>query len=137
MKFIHNSAENGGTVYISDNGSASCFSSIEYSIQSVAINIILLFLKNAVNVTANKPITFFGNTAALYHGCNVFFFGGGLFDRCTPSPFATVYVNNSSPVQYSGICFCDRTGHPDCSYEMPTIGIQKGGKFTVSVVAVD
>ena len=149
VQFIDNHANYGGAVYVEDNSSMSCFSSIECPIQSMAINNLL---SNATNVSMNRSMVFSGNSAT--NGSNIF---GGLFDRCIPSPFAMVNIHNT-PVQYSGIsylqaisnvtldsiaslpvrvCFCNSTGQPNCSYEMPTIKVKKGEAFTVSVVAVD
>ena len=152
IMFTDNYADYGGAIYIADNNSVSCSFSIECFIQSVSFN---KLLSDATNVSAlSRLITFYGNTAI--YGSNIF---GGLFDRCTPSPFATVYTDDINLAQYySGVsylqtisnitldsiasypvrvCFCDSTDQPDCSYEMPTIRVKKGEAFRISVVAVD
>ena len=151
IEFVGNFANYGGAIYISDNNSVSCSFHIECLVQSVSFNKLLSDI-----TTVNRLITFSGNTAA-YHGSNIF---GGLFDRCIPSPFATVYTNDIDRSQhyYSGlsylqnisnitldsiasypvrVCFCDGMDQPDCSYEMPTIRVKKGEAFNVSIAAVD
>ena len=151
VKFIDNNAKNGsgGAIYMADENSVSCFS-IECLIQSVAFN---KLLSNAAG-TDIRLILFSGNTATHY-GSNIF---GGLFDRCTPSPFATIYTDESTSQYYSGIdylqtisnialnsiasdpvrvCFCNNTGQPDCTYETFTIKVKKGQNFSISIAAVD
>jgi predicted outer membrane repeat protein len=153
VKFVGNNAENGsgGAIFIADKNSVTCFSpGIECFIQSLAFN---KLLSNATS--ESKLIVFSGNTAT-YHGSNIF---GGLFDRCTPSAFATVYTDDiTSQSYYSGIdylqtisnvtldsiasdpvrvCFCNDMDQPDCSYETPTIEVKKGENFSVVIAAVD
>ena len=152
IMFINNHADYGGAVYIDDKHSVLCFFSIECFIQSVAFNKLLSDAATSVSI-----LIFFSGNTANYHGSNIF---GGLFDRCTPSPFATVYTDEINPIQYyySGIdylqtisnitldsiasdparvCFCNSMDQPDCSYEMSTIKVKKGEAFSVTVVAVD
>ena len=92
-------------------------------------------------------LTFFNNTATI-KGSNLF---GGLLNRCIPSQIRNdldkngiTYIRDvanitddsiaSLPVQ---VCFCNSQGQPDCDYEPPTILVEKGGAFSVSLVAVD
>ena len=91
-------------------------------------------------------------------GSNIF---GGLLDRCISNPFAETYVDDKSIIrdQYYGslilqnfsnieldsvsslpvqVCFCTNSGtEPDCSYQLPTIKVEKGNEFNVPLVAVD
>ena len=97
--------------------------------------------------------SYFSENTASEQGPNLF---GGLLDRCIPSPFAEDYgikrihyngVNylryiayitldsiSSKPVR---VCFCNSEHEPHCSYQPPTITVQKGRAFNVSLVAVD
>ena len=151
--FEGNYAKNGsgGAIYIADTNSVTCFfPGIECFIQSVAVNKLL----SDATGTDVRSISFFDNTATHY-GYNIF---GGLFDRCTPSPFATIYTDESTSQYYSGIdylqtisnialnsiasdpvrvCFCNNTGQPDCTYETFTIEVKKGQNFSISIAAVD
>lgn len=91
-------------------------------------------------------------------GSNIF---GGLLDRCISYPFAETYEDDKSIIrdQYYGslilqnlsnieldsvsslpvqVCFCTNSGtEPDCSYQLPTIKVEKGSEFNVPLVAVD
>ena len=78
-------------------------------------------------------------------------------DRCTVSPFTVKYKVSSDTIDgithfldisnvYSldfvssepiRLCFCNETNQPDCNYKPPPIPVEKGKKFTVSLVAVD
>jgi predicted outer membrane repeat protein len=152
VKFVGNNAENGsgGAIYIADTDSVSCHKlfSIECFIQSLAFNKLL-------TGTDVRMIVFSGNTAT-HHGSNIF---GGLFNRCMPSPFATVYTDITFQPYYSGIdylqtisnitldsiasdpvrvCFCNSMGQPNCSYEtFITIRVKKGETFHVTIAAID
>ena len=144
--FTNNRANYGGAVYVADDTS-ECQSNIECSIQVLAIHPFLL---------PDSPISsniMFRENLATEQGSNLF---GGLLDRCVPSPFAEVYLKRR--IQYSGvtylqnisnitldsissfpvrICFCNSNGQQNCSYQLPPVEVERGEKFTVSLVAVD
>ena len=81
-------------------------------------------------------------------------------DRCIPSPFAEVYnMQSEAPPYYSGVsylgnitnitaldtisslpvrvCFCKSESEPDCSYQPPTIKVNKGEAFTMPLITID
>ena len=142
MQFVGNYAKNGsgGAIYISDKHSWSCFYSTECFIQSLAFN---KLLSDATDT--NVTVIFFSGNTATQNGSDIF---GGLFDRCTPSPFATIYTESDITFQYySGIdylqtisnitldsiasdlvrvCFCNGTGQSNCSHEIFAIKVKKG-----------
>ena len=144
--FTSNRANYGGAVYVADDTS-ECQSNIECFIQVLAIHPFLL---------PDSPISsniMFRENLATEQGSNLF---GGLLDRCVPSPFAEVYLKRR--IQYSGvtylqnisnitldsissfpvrICFCNSNGQQNCSYQLPPVEVERGEKFTVSLVAVD
>ena len=87
---------------------------------------------------------------------------GGLLDGCIPDPrraevFTTGYIQNSEKIDgftylklisnikntnYISslpvrVCFCTPDDQPDCGYKPPTVHVQKGQNFNVSLVAVD
>jgi predicted outer membrane repeat protein len=155
VMFVGNNAENGsgGAIYIKDEQSVSCFFSVECFIQSVVIN---KLLSDTTGTESDARLIFFSGNTASHHGSNIF---GGLFDRCIPSPFATVYADVTSqqyhcsgieylqnisnitldsiasdPVQ---VCFCNNMSQPNCSYEAPTIKVKKGEPFSITIAAVD
>ena len=145
--FNDNHANYGGAVYVADHtNSGSCLPNNECFIQILSLYL-SRFTQNIVNML------FFGNTAS-EQGANLF---GGLLDRCIPSPFAEVYLKQTT--HYSGasylgnisnitaldtisslpvqVCFCNSDSESDSSYQPPLIKVKKGEAFTVSLVAVD
>ena len=153
MILTGNHANYGGAVYVSDDtNSGACSPGIECFIQTLALyqgtsDDYLRF--NTVNIL-------FSENTASEQGPNIF---GGLLDRCIPSPFAEVYLeqprlhysgatylgnisnididNDSISSQPVRVCFCNSEHEPDCSYQPPVIRVQKGKAFNVSLVAVD
>ena len=147
MTFTGNYANYGGALYVSDDtNSGACSADIECLIQTLALH------QTSSSYLITENILFSKNTAS-EQGPNLF---GGLLDRCIPSPFAEVYQKQR--IHYSGatylgnisnididsissqpdrVCFCNREHEPDCSYQPPTIRVQKGKAFNVSLVAVD
>ena len=142
-----NRANSGGAIYVADDtNSGACSPDNECFIQTLALHGTLL-TQIEINV-------FFSENIASEQGSNLF---GGLLDRCVPSSFAEVYntetILNYTGVTYLGnisnielhsissepvrICFCNSEHEPDCSYQPPTIRVQKGKEFSVSLVAVD
>ena len=145
--FTDNHAKYGGAIYVADNiNSGACSPDNECFIQTLALYHDL-YTQRALSI-------FFSDNSAGEQGANLF---GGLLDRCTPSPFAEVYMKQRthySGVSYLGnisnitaldtisslpvrICFCKSDSEPDCRYQPPTIKVKKGEAFTVSLVAVD
>ena len=141
-----NRANYGGAIYVADDtNSGACSPDNECFIQTLALHGLLTQIE--VNI-------FFSENIASEQGSNLF---GGLLDRCVPSSFAEVY-NTETSLNYTGvtylgnisnielhsissepvrICFCNSEHEPDCSYQPPTIRVQKGKEFNVSLVAVD
>ena len=143
-----NRANYGGGIYVADDtNSGACSPDNECFIQTLGLS-----PQIAVNI-------FFSENIASEQGSNLF---GGLLDRCIPSLFAEgystieIYYNrklNYTDVTYLGnisnielhsissepvrVCFCNSEHEPDCSYQPPTIRVQKGKAFNVSLVAVD
>ena len=147
ISFTGNHANYGGAVYVADDSnSGACSPNIECFIQVLAL------YQSYYPIIYTKNVFFSENTAS-EQGPNLF---GGLLDRCIPSPFAEVY--QKPRIHYSGatylgnisnidsdsissqpvrICYCNSEHEPDCSYQPPTITVQKGKSFNVSLVAVD
>ena len=141
-----NHANYGGAVYVADDtNSGACSPDNECFIQTLALHRVLTQIE--VNI-------FFSENIASEQGSDLF---GGLLDRCVPSSFAEVYITGTS-LHYTGVnylgnisnielhsissqpvrvCFCNSEHEPDCSYQPPTIRVQKGKAFNVSLVAVD
>ena len=110
------------------------------------------------DILPTQTVEFKDNQARI-SGSSIF---GGLLDRCTVSEFAdTRYhfvpdsstasdgvtyltgisnINISEPDSVSSypvhVCFC-KNNKPNCSYQPPTFYVEKGGSFTVQLVAVD
>ena len=142
----------GGAIYVADDtNSGACSPNSACFIQTIA-----LYLLNDTSVFHSENIQFSGNTATV-DGSNLF---GGLLDRCVPSPFSEVYIQQSSlqMQHYNGfayledlsnissdsissppvsICFCTNKGTPDCSHQPQLIKVRKGAAFIISLVAVD
>ena len=147
-------SSHGGAVYVADDTNhGACSPDIECFIQAFALH--QDWFINYKLITTN--IDFSNNTAATNLGANIY---GGLLDRCIPSPFAEVYLNNRTHVHYTGIayleniiisgialdtlsslpvqiCFCEGKSEPDCSYRPPTIKVKKGEPFTIPLIAMD
>ena len=148
MNFTGNHANFGGAMYVADDtNSGVCSPNVECFIQALALYKKYSYFLKTKNM-------FFSDNTASEQGPNLF---GGLLDRCIPSPFAEVYQRQ---INYSGhgilylqditnsnlhsissqpvrLCFCNSEHEPDCSYQPPTITVQKGETFNVSLVAVD
>ena len=87
MIFSSNQASYGGAVYVADDTNAgACSPNIECFIQTLA-----LFYETIYSsfILYTNDIHFSGNTAT-ERGPNPF---GGLLDRCVPSSFAEVYLD--------------------------------------------
>ena len=146
IRFTGNCANSGGALYVADDtNSGACSPNNECFIQTLTLDYF---------VTQRKVNVFFSENIASEQGSNLF---GGLLDRCVPSSFAEVYATrtrlNYTGVTYLGnisntelhsissepvrVCFCNSEHEPDCSYQPPTIRVQKGKAFNVSLVAVD
>ena len=146
MNFSGNHANNGGAMYVSDDtNSGACSPDIECFIQTLALH---------QDSSPNTENILFSENTASEQGPNLF---GGLLDRCIPSSFAEVYLNqriqyysgatylgNISNIEIDSIssrpvrvCYCNSEHEPDCNYQPPTIRVQKGKAFNVSLVAVD
>ena len=148
--FTGNQAEYGGAMYVDDFANCgACLRNEECFIQSLAL---YQYYNHHLNNNNIEHVHFSGNTAT-EQGSDVF---GGLLDRCISSKLAEVHKNqwypksgfayltsisnvsiesiSSLPVR---ICFCNKEGEPDCSYQCPSIKVKKGETFTVSLVAVD
>ena len=162
LLFINNSAkEYGGAVYVADEtDSGTCNTTKTYSSASECfLQAIILsnsrMEQNIMAIDSIPAVIKFLNNHAQYRGFNLF---GGLLDRCTLSPFTNgrgglklfngtnsfkyfqslsdvsdVKSISSKPVR---VCFC-RDSTPDCSYQPPPFSIQRGGSFTIQLVAVD
>ena len=151
MTLTGNHANYGGGLYVSDNiNSGACSPDIECFIQTLALH--QGTSSDFISGVNTENILFSENTAS-EQGPNLF---GGLLDRCIPSPFAELYLKQR--IHYSGatylgnisnieidsissqpvrVCYCNSEHEPDCNYQPPTIRVQKGKAFNVSLVAVD
>ena len=144
-----NHAKYGGAMFVADDtSSSSCSSGTECFIQTLALS----QSANAIPISTLNII--FSDNSADVSGSNIY---GGLLDRCIPSPFAEIYLQQRS-TQYDGnrylevisnivpdsiastpvrVCFCNVEGQVDCDLELDTIRVMKGEAFPVSVAAID
>ena len=151
LNFTGNHANYGGAVYVADDTiSGTCSPDNECFVQTLALHQVKHSNLDTVNIL-------FSENTATEQGSNLF---GGLLDRCIPSAFAEIHLKQyNNTIHYSGIsylqnitenvhtqsisshpvrlCFCNVKHKPDCSYQLPTITVQKGEDFNMFVVAVD
>ena len=165
--FQENSAIYGGAVYVADEtnsgmcaGDVNHYDTTECFVQVLTLLYTESFLPSKAYSDQLISIKFANNYAeTMRNGQEIF---GGLLDRCTVSPFAEVYTVETFKMSISGVtyftritnindsksnlqlissnpvrvCFCV-DDHPNCSFEKPTIYVQKGETFRVSLAAVD
>ena len=151
VRFLENMADYGGAVYINDDVSPICKSKY-YAKHTEQTKCFLLAYKLG---ETQKLITFSGNSANVA-GSAIF---GGLLDRCTVNPSYTddifescvqqrVYglsfligLSNLQPAEISSypvrVCYCVNNNLPDCNYDIPSVDLQRGEKFPLSLVVVD
>ena len=149
----------GGALYVADNTISGTCASASHQVHSMLtecflqipqLSISTSFLINQANARAH--IEFVNNYAAV-RGSNLY---GGLLDRCTQNPLNEITktrpnttnglqhlmelsnINSSDSISSDPvrICFC-QSDKPDCTYQPPTVNVTKGGRFGVSLVAVD
>ena len=163
--FTGNSATSkGGAIYVNDSTYPSVCASKSYMDYDVHAECFLQILHDDEDIgiqNSNKHVSFTGNTAndsgsILY---------GGLLDRCTVNPMATVYdrtfhsdqdIRPLHALEYFGnvtdfsdqfdaiasdslrVCFCYEN-ETDCERELPEndIHVNRGEKFNITVTVVD
>ncbi len=150
----------GGAIYVNDSTYPSVCASKSYVDYDVHTECFLQILHDDEDTgTLNSNITFTNNTAndseSILHG--------GLLDRCTVSPMATIYhrtfhsdqaiipvhaleyfenVTGSSDQRDAiasdslRICFCQEN-KTNCEHELPDIHVKRGEEFNVTVTVVD
>ena len=154
FSFIHNEAQYGGAVYVSDQtNKGACTSSQETVTASLESDCFFQSVsalttdKRVINI--EKYITFSDNHANVSGGTLY----GGLLDRCTINVYSntTTYnrlrysslpnflkdIVNSTASEAVRVCFCSDYGTVDCDYQPETIEVMKGELFTLLIVAVD
>ena len=158
LRFLNNTAEYGGALFVADGTNSGTCASESYRIHSATNECFLQTLR--VSTIQNKPkdcclqnIYFRENNA----GVSGQVLYGGLLDRCTVSPFGEIITDittfpdgfqylkvfsnisqfdtliSSDPVR---VCFCQNR-HPDCEYQPSPIQVRKGEAFNLTLVAVD
>jgi predicted outer membrane repeat protein len=153
--FYGNLAEYGGALYVADNTTSGTCASVSHQMHSTLTECFLQtpqlqIPSHVFEKYAHARIEFINNLAVV-HGSNLY---GGLLDRCTQNLLTKSHPNtaanglqylmefsnidssdsiSSDPVR---ICFCE-SYKPDCTYQLPTVNVTKGGRFVVSLVAVD
>ena len=157
VTFTANSADDGGAIYVADDTYPGVCASSSYNVQSTAsecfcqtlilLNLISLINDHCVDIQFTHNVAHTSSSNILY---------GGLLDRCTVRAVGSVQglvdsttngltyftlisnITNLASISSdpSQVCFC-KYSQPDCSYQLPTIEVKKGERFTVSVVAVD
>ena len=157
VEFYGNLAEYGGALYVADNTTSGTCASTSYQIHSTLTECFLqipqlLSISLYLTIKKHTHIEFINNHAVM-RGSNLY---GGLLDRCTQNPLNEVEIthpNTTNGLQYLmefsninssdsissdpvRVCFCQNY-KPDCTYQPPTINVTKGGRFGVSLVAVD
>lgn len=153
LTFTDNAADYGAAIYVADGTNfAMCDGSTKSPSTSTEcfLQVLLLNKPTREEVCISSYARFENNTASDSGGTLY----GGLLDRCTVSIYADIY-GNLSPEQTNRVsyfseindkelssaavrvCFCTADGESDCSYEPPPKRIEKGRKFSMSIVAVD
>ena len=151
--FANNQAKYGGAIYVEDNtNSGACSPDNECFIQALTLDPNPPDkIKESLSSLTQHVYSF--NNTATEKGPDIF---GGLLDRCIPSPFAEVYIidttyysgttylgniSNITPGSISSlpvrICFCIHEDEPDCDHQPPIFKVKKGEAFNVTLVAVD
>ena len=157
--FKENSATYGGAIYVADDTYSGICASNSYQEHSTVNECFLqvLVLKGSEASRHCRIVMKLTQNFASLKGSNLY---GGLFDRCTLSPFSKFklkyttpdpvdivgltylsIISNTTDLDLVGsdpvrVCFC-KSNKPDCSYHQPPLSVQKGKKFNVSLVAVD
>ena len=154
IRFYGNLAGYGGALYVADNTTSGACASASHQVYSTFTECFLQIPQLSIYTFSIEyshvcmHIEFINNYAAM-RGSNLY---GGLLDRCTQNPIKT-RPNTTSGLQYLmklsninssdsissdpvRICFC-QNDKPDCTYQLPTVNVTKGGRFRVSLVALD
>ena len=159
--FAGNNAElKGGAIYVNDSTYPSVCASKSYADYDVHTECFFQILHDDEDIGIfNSSISFNGNTA----NNNESILYGGLLDRCTVSPMATIYnrifhsSQNITPChaltyfqnvtdtiddfdsfasESLRVCFC-KENKPDCHHEWPTVNVMRGEEFNINVTVVD
>ena len=140
VRIIHNTAFNGGGIYVDDTFSCGitvsrlkqeCFFHSDYSVHDFDKILIFKYL-------------FFNLNEAKGGGSNIF---GGIIDRCLPNihgphkPYLLNLTNIKNPSitissQPVRVCFC-KENKIDCGYQSNSVNVTKGQDFSIELVAVD
>ena len=161
MLFTGNSAKlKGGAIYVNDSTYPSVCASKSYADYDVHTECFFQILHDDEDIGIfNSSISFNGNTAS--NSESILY--GGLLDRCTVSPMATIYnrtfhsSQNITPChaltyfqnvtdtidefdslasESLRVCFC-KENKPDCHHEWPTVNVTRGEEFNINVTVVD
>ena len=122
VNFTANTADYGGAVYVDDNTNPGTCDSTSFRVQSPRTECSFQVLAiNNVLLNSNKTFQdiYFNENSATISGSILF---GGLFDRCTVSPFAEVYLVQKGYEEF----------HPDT--DLPDI--IDGANFIASISTV-
>ncbi len=162
--FARNTANfKGGAIHVNDSTYSNVCASKSYMDYDVHAECFLQILHDDEDIgVQNSSITFTDNFAN-YSGSILH---GGLLDRCTVSPMATIYNSTFHSVKhitprhalayfetvtglnltsnnFDGIaseslriCFCQEN-KTDCKQELPDKNIKRGEEFNISVTVVD
>ena len=151
LKFIANSANQGGAIFVVDETYfQTCTNDSESKLRECFFQ--MLELNVMFQLSPKKQNVLFSQNHAIAGGPNIY---GGLLDRCTLSPNSEIQLKNnvsingltnliqiseinknsisSQPVK---VCLCDR-GRKNCTLELSPVQVMKGHVFNVSVVAID
>ena len=148
VRFIKNTADYGGAMYIADDTNVGmCSSGQKHTLTAATQSACFFHLSAIFHIKSTATITdafsFYQNQANT-SGADLF---GGLLDRCTVSSYrilrySTVqgYVrsieqnSSSKPVR---VCLCIATKQVECGFQPTTITIKKDEKFAMHIAAVD
>ena len=162
VHFTRNLAKFGGAVYIADDTNPATCASVSFRTHSPTTECFLQTLALLGKSTVKLLNIKFTQNRAKVSGHSLF---GGLFDRCTVSPFSETYEEHIFHQEYielaglpDGVAylslvsnvkiyeeissepiqlhFC-RNGEPDSSYQGPNITVNPGEDFSISVAALD
>ena len=150
VKFIQNTADYGGAVYVADDTNVGmCSSGQKYTLTATTQSecfFQLLSVTKPKNTSATITDAFkFKQNRANYSGTDLF---GGLLDRCTVNSYTKMVeyssiqgfaksiekTSSSKPVR---ICLCNSAKQVKCGSRPITFRVKKDKTFNVYVAAVD
>ena len=148
-KFINNTANYGGAIFVADNTSiGTCLGSMMKTVTVTVASQSECFFQvtkiRTIQYTLEQAFYFEGNYAAI-SGSHLY---GGLLDRCTTNTFQKKHTPYSSISKYSDnflehtssdpvrVCLCNKDV-PICGHKSDPQKVVKGEKFSLNIAVID